>query len=244
MQLYFIDGILDTRLPSVYQIDYWLDDAWHPLPLGSDALPAPQSHRPTELVLSEAVRTTKLRLRMTAENAAAVGLTEWETWGPAEPRATAAANPNRALNRAGWKYPRANASFAFVKHPAYHLNDGSLDTVWSSVEARGDDDQWVEIDFDQPQNFKAVQLYFLNSAERHESGAWFERIVPPQTFRLLYEDAHGAWQPVKEQARESMPDESVLIRVEDTQSRRLRVVMQRQQGTQVGLREMAVTSEE
>ncbi len=82
LQLYFLDDgdKKPVRAPLSYEVQFWDGAAWKSVPSQKRAPTLPQGHLPN-IIEFPALSTTKIRAILTPQKDAAIGLTEWETWG-------------------------------------------------------------------------------------------------------------------------------------------------------------------
>ena len=105
-----------------------------------------------------AVDTSQVRVVFTRNGGTAVGMTEFEAWGPAEDMPSPAASDNLALNVDAWKYPRLYPSFAYIRHSAFQANDGDADTYWSTQKSRNGVNEFLRMDFGESTTLNTVTL--------------------------------------------------------------------------------------
>jgi hypothetical protein len=175
LKLFFLDDgdsrDTDVRVPKSLDVEAWVDDHWATVELPAALTSDPskpsvlRGHTATEISLN-AMRTSKLRVRLEHQPKFSSGLTEIEAWGEATlplelvppPAGNLAYNPNTD------GFPKATASFSdrFGGLPSKAIDGRTvfLPTPmnrWTSYESKTATD-WLEIDFGKSLEFRRVEM--------------------------------------------------------------------------------------
>ena len=123
------------------------------------------------------VVTSRIRAVLSRNGGVAVGMTEFEAWGPSEPIPDSAADGNLALNADAWKYPRILPSFAFINNSVFMVHDGDAKTFWSTRESRNGANEFLRVDFGEEKTFDRIDVNFRYAPtsmnlEYLNSGTW------------------------------------------------------------------------
>jgi len=247
VKLFLLD---DTGLPNAQiapptriEAEEWREQAWHPLPVGAEALSKPVGHRPTTLSFEPRPIS---RLRFTFHHALPqfTGLTEVEVWGAARLPVETAPPPagNLAYNPGDREFPKATATFTdrFGGKPQSALDGKTIFLPtpmnrWTSYESKELRD-WLEIDFGKPTEFRRVELAIYD-----DRGG----VQPPRSYRVEYE-TDGGWEGVRETSRQ--PEKPTggtwnEVRCEPVRSSRLRIVFEHAHPARSGVTEVQVWNE-
>jgi len=225
-----------VRTPAAYQVQLWRNGQWQPA-RERERLPAePTGHRANTVML-EPTSVRRLRVLFTPRPGSAVGVSELEAWSDSPLPLPQPASPpgNLAFNARNEGFPQVNTSFQ--SGDAHMLNDGLVllprygRSRWTSAQSPHAED-WVEVDFGQPQRVGEIELFLL------ADGA----VRAPAAYRVEYWDGR-AWAAVTERSR--MPAEPRApalntVVIEPVATSRLRVVFARSPGGFVGLTEIVV----
>ena len=110
VKLYPYDDGDGVHTPTSYTIQYWNGTAWTAVTETSRTPATPTSNRANVVEFTQ-VSTSRIRAVLNHSGRIAVGMTEFEAWGPAVEIPDPVRGENLALNADGWKYPRIYPSF-------------------------------------------------------------------------------------------------------------------------------------
>ena len=168
VKLYLFDDGGGVQVPSSYAIQYWNGTAWAAVTETSRNPASPTASRANVVEFTQ-VSTSRIRAVLTRNGTTAVGMTEFEAWGPAVDIADPVRGENLALNVDGWKYPRIYPSFDFHLDLVSQVNDGSQSTHWSTGSNRGGSrngaNEFLRVDFDTETTFDTVVVEFRDAAD-------------------------------------------------------------------------------
>ena len=176
VKLYFYDDGGGVRAPSSYRIQYWNGSSWVNVQEISRNPANPTGRRANVVKFSDVV-TSRIRAVLSRNGGVAVGMTEFEAWGPSEPIPDSAAHDNLALNADAWKYPRIFPSFAFINNSVFMVHDGDAKTFWSTRESRNGANEFLRVDFGEEKTFDRIDVNFRYAPtsmnlEYLNSGTW------------------------------------------------------------------------
>ena len=176
VKLYIYDDGGGVQTPSSYQIQYWNGSSWADVQETSRNPATPTGNRANVVEFSE-VSTSRVRAVLSRNAGIAVGMTEFEAWGPSQPVADSPASDNLALNADAWKYPRIYPSFAYINDAVFRAHDGNRNTFWSNRESRNGINEFLRVDFGEEETFKTVEVNFRDAPtsmnlEYLNNGSW------------------------------------------------------------------------
>ena len=176
VKLYFYDDGGGVQAPSSYRIQYWNGSSWVNVQEISRNPANPTGRRANVVKFSDVV-TSRIRAVLSRNGGVAVGMTEFEAWGPSEPIPDSAADDNLALNADAWKYPRILPSFAFINNSVFMVHDGDAKTFWSTRESRNGANEFLRVDFGEEKTFDRIDVNFRYAPtsmnlEYLNSGTW------------------------------------------------------------------------
>ena len=176
VKLYFYDDGGGVQAPSSYRIQYWNGSSWVNVQEISRNPANPTGRRANVVKFSDVV-TSRIRAVLSRNGGVAVGMTEFEAWGPSEPIPDSAADGNLALNADAWKYPRILPSFAFINNSVFMVHDGDAKTFWSTRESRNGANEFLRVDFGEEKTFDRIDVNFRYAPtsmnlEYLNSGTW------------------------------------------------------------------------
>ena len=168
VKLYIFSDGGGVRTPTSYTIQYWNGTAWTAVTETSRNPASPTASRANVVEFTQ-VSTSRIRAVLTRNGTTAVGMTEFEAWGPAVDIADPVRGENLALNADGWKYPRIYPSFDFHHDLVSEVNDGSQSTYWSTGSNRGGSrngaNEFLRVDFNTETTFDTVVVEFRDAAD-------------------------------------------------------------------------------
>ena len=168
VKLYIFGDGGGVQTPSSYTVQYWTGTAWAAVTETSRNPASPTASRANVVEFTQ-VSTSRIRAVLTRNGTTAVGMTEFEAWGPAVDIADPVRGENLALNVDGWKYPRIYPSFDFHLDLVSQVNDGSQSTHWSTGSNRGGSrngaNEFLRVDFDTETTFDTVVVEFRDAAD-------------------------------------------------------------------------------
>ena len=176
VKLYIYDDGGGVQTPSSYQIQYWNGSSWADVQETSRNPATPTGNR-ANVVEFYQVSTSRVRAVLSLNAGIAVGMTEFEAWGPSQPVADPPASDNLALNADAWKYPRIYPSFAYINDAVFRAHDGNRNTFWSNRESRNGTNEFLRVDLDEEETFKTVEVNFRDAPtsmnlEYLNNGSW------------------------------------------------------------------------
>ena len=176
VKLYIYDDGGGVQTPSSYQIQYWNGSSWADVQETSRNPATPTGNRANVVEFSQ-VSTSRVRAVLSRNAGIAVGMTEFEAWGPSQPVADPPASDNLALNADAWKYPRIYPSFAYINDAVFRAHDGNRNTFWSNRESRNGTNEFLRVDFGEEETFKTVEVNFRDAPtsmnlEYLNNGSW------------------------------------------------------------------------
>lgn len=166
VKLYFLDDGAGVRPPASYRLQMWRDGAWTDIPNQRRTPERPEGRRATRVAVGRIV-TAKLRLVLTPQPGAAVGLTEFESWARADlplPPPTAPAH-DVAYGAT------ATASFAAPGDSVAYVNDMRIAFThywrrrWTALGSPHRSD-WIQLDLHGRRTIRLVELYFWGDSAR------------------------------------------------------------------------------
>ena len=176
VKLYFYDDGGGVQAPSSYRIQYWNGSSWVNVQEISRNPANPTGRRANVVKFSDVV-TSRIRAVLSRNGGVAVGMTEFEAWGPSDPIPDSAADDNLALNADAWKYPRIFPSFAFINNSVFMVHDGDAKTFWSTRESRNGANEFLRVDFGEEKTLDRIDVNFRYAPtsmnlEYLNSGTW------------------------------------------------------------------------
>jgi hypothetical protein len=236
------ESALPVRSPEKIRVEMWTGGAWLEVPgmRGHDR--EPRGRTATHVSFPE-VRTTRVRVVFWPRPGATVGLTELETWGPADADAPAPHEPigNLAWNPTSEGYPRAVASYTWASERADQVIDGRIALTrysrnrWTAYQSPNAED-WLEVDFGRAQRVSRVELFLLGDGRG---------VAPPASYRIEAWYA-GGWHPVDESDRDpknAMGWALNTVRFAPVVAERVRVVFVHAPPTFSGISEIRIWKE-
>ena len=176
VKLFLYDDGGGVRTPTSYTIQYWNGTAWTDVTETSRSPQNPTGNRANTVEFTQ-VSTSRIRAVLNHTGQVAVGMTEFEAWGPAQPIAGPPPSDNLVLNADAWKYPRIYPSFAFIDRPVFRAHDGNSNTYWSTQESRNGTNEFLRVDFGEQVTAKTVVVHFRTaplsmSLQYRDGGTW------------------------------------------------------------------------
>lgn len=163
LRLFVLDDSTGIRPPAQIDVQMWLDrgyeSGWYPIH-GLRELPARPQGRRANSVAFPRIRTRQVRIVMTPQRRAAVGLTELQAWGP---DSSPVITPGTNLENVAWG-SKASASFTSQYDHVEEINDMVVAfsrysrNRWTSFGSR-DSTDWVQLDFPVSRRISKVELY-------------------------------------------------------------------------------------
>lgn len=253
LKLFFLDDgdsrDSNVRVPKSIAVEAWADDHWVEVELptsptrDASKTTALRGHTASEIALN-AVRTSKLRVRMEHQSNFSSGLTEIEAWGeatlPLEPVPPPAGN--LAYNAKSDGFPKANASHSdrFGGQPSKAIDGRTvfLPTPmnrWTSYESKSATD-WLEIDFGKSLEFRRMELAIYD-----DRGG----VQPPAKFMIQYWTGNE-WQDtadLKTSPEKPAGGQWNVATFAPVQSSKVRIVFTHQGAARSGVTEVLVWNE-
>lgn len=245
LKLYFLDDGKKIVPPTSFEVQTWNGKNWQ---TRSSATPTPQSpmgKRPNIITFPETQNTSKIRIQFTSESGQAVGLTELETWGPAEfPLAQPTEEiKNLAYNPDGKVYPIFSASYTSpgsslanisdMKHLIPHNNS----PAWTS-EGSPNESDWIEINFGPRKQIQLIDIIFAGDRGRAKA---------PASVEIQYLD-NGKWKTAETQSRSSEKPMAMALNTfvldEPVVSNKIRLLLTQQPDEYTGVSEIMVWSDD
>lgn len=156
VHLYFLDdgAAKAVRAPLSYVLQFWKNDKWANVPEQKRTPTMPEGHRPN-IIEFPTIVTSKMRVVMQPQSGAAMGLTEWETWGEASLPLKKAQLKNNLACAA-----KVSSSFTSRFDIVGDVKDGKIEmnggrNRWTAYESPNSSD-WVQLDFPQPQTVERL----------------------------------------------------------------------------------------
>lgn len=203
-----------VRAPKSLALDYWDGTAWKPVP-GQKMPAVVEGHRPT-MIAFPALPVSRLRVTLTPQPGAAVGMTELEAWGKATLPLPVPPTPagNLALGA------KASASYTSPYDKVEEINDGIAAMEggrnrWTAYQSPNPTD-WVQLDFG-----KVVTVGRMDFSLWTDGGG----VRVPKSFTVQYWDS-AAWQPVTETGRDPTDPTALVpneVTIKPVQTQKLRV---------------------
>jgi hypothetical protein len=228
--LYLLDdGSVDTgspvRTPARYDVQVWRAGKWVTIPAQRRSPSEPEGRR-ANIVSFATISTSRVRVILTPQRGAALGLSELEAWSAERlPLARPTAQTqNLAFNGRTSGYPRASASFSAPNDSVRQVNDMRVAFTkysrnrWSAVGSANAQD-WVAIDFGGEKTVRRVELYLFG-----DDG----RIKAPRTYSIQIWDGSD-WRVARIRSR--VPERPLasarnVVLIEPATTSRVRVLLQ------------------
>ena len=240
VKLYFLDDGAGSpvRAPSAYEVEIWNGRRWMPA-RGRRNPASPTGHRANVVSLSPS-RVTRLRIVLTPQPGAAVGMTELEAWGhnPLPLAPAAGASHDLAFGRNDSEFPIARASFTSAHDRLDQVNDLQFAFTrysrnrWTAYGSPHASD-WVEIDFGQLRVVRSVELYFWGDSAG---------VKAPRKYAIRYWTGSRWADALVVSRAPAVPTVSAmnLVRVKPLRTSRIRAVFQHDLPAFTGLTELVI----
>ena len=223
------DASVDTgssvRTPARYDVQAWRAGGWVTIPAQRRSPREPEGRR-ANIVSFAPISTSRVRVILTPQRGAALGLSELEVWSAERlplPRPTAQTQ-NVAFNAGTSGYPRISASFSAPNDSVRQVNDMRVAFTkysrnrWSAVGSPNGQD-WIAIDFGGEKTVRRVELYLFG-----DDG----RIKAPRTYTVQVWDGNG-WRDARIRSRapeRPLASARNVVLIEPARTSRVRVVLQ------------------
>jgi hypothetical protein len=225
--------------PASYQLQRWDGEAWTEIPDQERDPEEPAGRRANTATFPE-IRTSMIRVVLHPREAATMGLTELEAWGPGTlpvPEPTASVT-NLALNGARAGYPRVSASFTYRGDSPWEAVDGRMSPTrysrnrWTAYGTPNPED-WLEVDFGRREEVGRVDLFFFGDGRG---------VAAPESYRVELWTGSGweAVEPVTRTPRRPVAWAMNQVTFEPVETERLRVVLRHALPASAGLAEIRV----
>ncbi len=178
IQLYFVEDLTTTiKAPVAYQLQYWNNNNWVEIPSQKRNYSAANVNKANTIAFP-AISSSKLRLLVTAQANAAIGLSEIEAWGEDVKDYKVPPNPVTANNLAHRSVAKFTKSYQSRFDDSTAINDGLINPNrrWTAFESPNSHD-WVQFSFAQKQKVSNINLYFYN-----DNGG----VKPPKSYKIQY----------------------------------------------------------
>ncbi|MDQ2800196.1 MAG: discoidin domain-containing protein, partial [Armatimonadota bacterium] len=220
VMLYVLDdaGKSSVRAPASLRLEVGDDDNWKSLTNARVEPPHPVGHRPNSYSFPvQAVK--KLRISMTPQPGASVGLTEIELWGEAQLPLSNPGTPRGNMAPAA----TANASYTWMGDVPAKMTDGIIqmrggDNRWTAYRTPNASD-WIQLDWPQPVKLGRVVVCLWS-----DGGG----VCPPKTMIVQIWDG-AKWadvEPLSAQPATPTPFTPNEVVFAPRQTTRLRVVFE------------------
>jgi len=242
-KLYFLDDEKKVVPPAQFDLEYWDEKAWQPIPIQARAPEMPTGRR-ANAIRFPAVTAEKVRAVFHHADGGKSGLSEFEVWGdsnlplaqPSHPPGNVAYNPGDKL------FPKATASFTdrFGGKPMSAI-DGRTNFLpsptnrWTSYESPNETD-WLEVDFGSRKQFTRIELAIYD-----DQGG----VQPPTKYQVEFWDGQ-AWQPVsnaKKSPQKPIGSQFNEVRFDQVKADKVRVVFTHAGKARSGVSEIFVWNE-
>ena len=232
--LYLLDdgAASAVRAPKQYSVELWREGGWTTV-RAADRDPAqPTGHRANAVSFAP-VTTSRVRVVLTPNGDAPVGLSEVEVWGSPEVVADTRVPPHDLALSA-----RASASFTASDARVEQVNDGVVAVTrysrnrWTAVGSPNASD-WIELDMGAPMTVGRIELYLWGDDDR---------VRAPKNYAIQLWDG-AAWQPAHERSRfpaRPLASARNVVLIEPTKTSRLRVVFEHARPAATGITELIV----
>lgn len=243
VSLYFLDDGNNLVPPRSYEIEYWQDDKWVPIPGQRRAFDSPRGRRANRVTFPE-IAVTKLRVTLEHQPAKFSGLTELEAWGDVQLPVVIAPPPagNLAFNGSREGFPKATASFSDIYggKPEKAI-DGKIVYLptpmnrWTSYGSPQASD-WLEVDFGELREVGRAELHIYD-----DRGG----VQPPASYQVEYHDGKAWKAVVKPVQTPEKPTGSTLntVRFKRVTTTKVRVVFTHQGQARSGVTELELWKE-
>ncbi len=166
------DAGAPVRTPARYDVQVWRGRTWKTIPSQRRDPTEPEGRRANSVSFAP-LSTSRVRVVLTPQNGAALGMSELEVWsGERLPLARAvAASHNLAFNGGSTGYPRASASFSAPNDSVRQVTDMRVAFTkysrnrWSATGSPNASD-WVAIDLGSVKVVRRVELYLFGDDGR------------------------------------------------------------------------------
>lgn len=223
------DASVDTgspvRAPARYDVQAWRAGRWVPIAAQRRSPFEPEGRR-ANIVSFAPILTSRVRVILTPQQGAALGLSELEVWSAERlPLAgPTAQTQNLAFNGRTSGYPRAAVSFSAPNDSIRQVNDMRVAFTkysrnrWSAVGSPNAQD-WVAIDFGSEKIVRRVELYLFG-----DDG----RIKAPRNYSVQLWDGSD-WRDARIRSR--LPERPLasarnVVLIEPATTSRVRVVLE------------------
>ena len=220
-----------VRAPARYDVELWQGGRWTRLRDAQRTPARPAGHR-ANLVSFAPTVAARVRVILTPDRGASLGLSELEIWG--SPDSPATAPPPRDLAFGAG----ASASFTAAGDRVEQTNDLAVAFTrysrnrWTALGSPNASD-WVELDFDAPKRVGRVELYLWGDGDR---------VRAPKEYSIQLWDG-ATWHPARERSRfplRPLASARNVVLIEPTSASRLRVVFEHALPAVTGLTELIV----
>ena len=242
LALYFLDDGPGRaiRAPAGYEVELWEDGRWVPAPIAIRDPERAEGHRANRIFFTSVVRASRVRVTLTHQRGAFVGLTEIEAWGP--PRDSlapvTATSPDLAYNPSDSGYPRVTASFTGRDDSAREATDMRIAFThysrnrWTAYGTPNASD-WLAVDFGSPKIVRSLELYLWGD----DRG-----VRAPERYTVQYWDG-AAWKDARVLSRlPERPATSAVntVRIAPVRTTKVRVVFEHDAPAVTGVTELIV----
>lgn len=214
-----------VRAPARYDVQVWRTGKWVTIPAQRRSPREPEGRR-ANIVSFAPISTTRVRVILTPQQGATLGLSELEVWSADRVPLSRpiAQTQNLAFNGGTSGYPRASASFSAPNDSVRQVNDMRVAFTkysrnrWSAVGSPNAQD-WVAIDFGGAKTLQRVELYLFG-----DDG----RIKAPRNYSIQIWDGNG-WRDARMRSRtpeRPLASARNVVLVEPVTTSRVRVVLQ------------------
>lgn len=228
-----------VRAPLRFAVQAWQQGRWTPLPAEKRQPPRVEGRRANAVSFAP-IMTSRIRVVLTPQGRAPVGLSELEAWGANQlPVATPTAPPrDLAFNATGTGYPRAAASFTSANDRVEQVNDLRVAftrysrnrwTAFGSPNAR----DWVEIDFGAPKVVRTFELFLWAD----DAG-----VRAPRSYSIELWDERG-WRDARVLSRQPerpLASARNIVNIEPARASRVRVVLEHDRPAASGITELVI----
>ena len=180
VKLYFVeDSATGIKLPTSYNLQYWSNNTWVPVPLQKRTYNSPKANSANSISFPD-IAITKMRLQLSTAAKSPIAISEIETWGDPVAHFLVPANPTVANNLAHQSVAKFSASYQSRFDRPNAINDGLADPNrrWTSFESPNTSD-WVQFDLKEITSVSKVYLYVYN-----DNGG----VKPPKSYQVQYWD--------------------------------------------------------
>jgi hypothetical protein len=244
LKLYFLDDGAGraVRVPARYHVELWENGRWRSAPIRARVPERATGHRANTVTFSRPMKSSRIRVTMTHQRGAWIGLSEIEAWAHLDsggPLAQASAPPlDLAFNATDSGYPRVSASFTGRDDRVADATDMRVAFTrysrnrWTAYGTPNASD-WLAVDFGAPRTVRSVELYLWGD----DRG-----VRAPRRYTVQYWDGAG-WVDARELSRNPLkPLASAVNTVElsPVRTTRLRVVFEHDLPAATGVTELMI----